>query len=241
MSTILKALRRIEEQKADGFERPLREDVVLAPVTRRRGSASGLIAIAAVAFAATVSVLTLLHDRDAARPVAVAAPAPAPAPTVSAPPPAEPPTARPPAAVAEAPVQMERAAPAAAAAPEAAVAEGGEPDDFVMLNPQARGRSPIAVVSEPPSPANGATAPKPTPAPAIRKAPAAPSTSLRVLRTSWHPHPEKRTAWVQMPGAAAQTVHEGDRIEGFVVREIEPAAVVLSGAAGEVRRGVGSP
>jgi hypothetical protein len=240
LSTILKALRRIEEQKADGFERPLREDVVLAPVTRRRGSASGLIAIAAVAFAATVSVLTLVHDRDAARPVAVAAPAPATAPAVSAPAPVEPPVALPRDALAEAPTEMERAAPAAAAAP-GAVAEGGEPDDFVMLNPQARGRSPIAVVSEPPPPAIGATAPKPTPAPAIRKAPAAPSASLRVLRTSWHPHPDKRTAWVQMPGAAAQTVHEGDRVGAFVVREIEPAAVVLSGAAGEVRRGVGSP
>src|SRR5262249_12781021 len=68
------------------------------------------------------------------------------------------------------------------------------------------------------------------------------ASSLRVLRTSWHPRPEKRVAWVQAPGAAApQAVHEGDRVEGWLVREIEPAAVVLSDGAGGIRRDVGSP
>jgi hypothetical protein len=101
-----------------------------------------------------------------------------------------------------------------------------------MLNPDARGRSPISVVSE-------RSAPSSPPA-ATKRVGAVPSP--RVLRTSWQPRPEKRTAWVQAPGAAAaQSVHEGDRVGGFLVREIEPAAVVLSDGAHEIRRSVGSP
>ena len=234
MSTILKALRRIEEGKADGLERPLREDVVLAPTARRRINPSALIAIAAVAFAATVAMLTWVHDRKAARVLAasrtaVSAQATSP---VSAPPRAVAPlqAAQPP---------QTRAEPAPSLPPhplEPSPAATAEPE-VVLLNPEARGASPIAVVSEsPPAPAPPIAA---RPAPPRAVPPSAPS--LRVLRTSWHPRPEKRVAWVQIEGAAAEAVHEGDRIGNWVVREIEPAAVVLSDGAGEIRRRVGSP
>jgi hypothetical protein len=233
LSTILKALRRIEEEKADGLERPLREDVVLAPAPRRRVNPSVLIAVAAVAFAATLALLTLVHDREAARAVAGAAAAAASAvPAVSAPTPAEVQAPQAPPAAAEvvrppAPVPTLRAT---------STAEEAEPD-VLLVNPDARGRSRIAVVSEREPAASAPIAAMPSP----KRTPAAPAASLRVLRTSWHPRPEKRTAWVQAPGAAtAQAVHEGDRIGGFVVREIEPAAVVLSDGTSEIRRSVGS-
>ena len=246
MSTILKALRRIEEEKADGLERPLREDVVLAPTGRRRVNPSALIAVAAVAFAATVALLTLVHDREAARARAAATAATASSATravsVAAAPPAERPAPRtvpveaaplaekpaPPAAPAGAEAVPTPSPPAAPAPPSAATAS----PEVVLLHPDARGQSPITVVSESP----------PAAAPPIAVRPAPTASSLRVLRTSWHPRPEKRIAWVQAPGAAAsQAVHEGDRVEGWLVREIEPAAVVLSDGAGEIRRSLGSP
>lgn len=254
MSTILKALRRIEEEKADGLERPLREDVVLAPTGRRRVNPSALIAVAAVAFAATVALLTWVHDREVARAraaataaaassvtraisVAAAPPAEKPAPRtvpVEAAPPAEKPA--PPAAPAGAEAVPTPPPPAAPATPSAATAS----PEVVLLHPDARGQSPITVVSESPPAAAPPIAVRPAPKRAAPPAPAA--SSLRVLRTSWHPRPEKRVAWVQAPGAAApQAVHEGDRVEGWLVREIEPAAVVLSDGAGEIRRSVGSP
>ena len=48
MSTILKALRRLEEQKSSATPRPLRDEVVLVPARRR--SRRGLIAAIAAAF-----------------------------------------------------------------------------------------------------------------------------------------------------------------------------------------------
>ena len=204
---------------------------MLAPAPRRRVNPSALIAVAAVAFAATLALLTLVHDREAARAVAAAAAASA-VPAVSAPAPAE-------AQAPQAPPTAVEVAhpPAPVATPRtASTAEQAEPD-VVLLNPDAQGRSRITVVSELPSTASAPTAAMPAP----KRAPSAPAASLRVLRTSWHPRPEKRTAWVQVPGAAtAQAVHEGDRIGGLVVREIEPAAVVLSDGTNEIRRRVGS-
>jgi len=235
LSTILKALRRIEEEKADGFERPLREDVVLAPTARRRVNPSSLIAVAAVAFAATVALLTLVHDREAARSRAAATAAASPAPrtvAVAAAPPAERPAPRTAPAAAE-PAPAPSPAPVA---PSAATADS----EVVLLNPDARGRSPIAVVSESPAPVAPPIAERPPPKRAVAPPPGAPS--LRVLRTSWHPRSEKRVAWVQATGSGApQAVHEGDRIDRWLVREIEPAAVVLSDGAEEIRRRVGSP
>jgi len=238
LSTILKALRRIEEQKARGAERPLREDVVFAPAARRRVATSVLVAVTAVAFALTLAGLTLLRggrsERDVSQPERAAAPVAAPVsaapPAQAAPTPVEPapraePTAPVPQVAAVAP-SPQVSAPSSAAARDAAASA-----EVVVVHPNAREPSPPRVESAGDAPPFAKrTAPK-------RVAAAAP---LRVVRTSWHPRPEKRAAWVQLSGAAtAVAVHEGDHVGSYVVREIEPAAVVFADGSVEIRRSVG--
>jgi hypothetical protein len=63
---------------------------------------------------------------------------------------------------------------------------------------------------------------------------------VRVTRTQWHPDPDRRIAWVEVEGKTAlREVREGERIGPYLVREIEPAAVLFSEGSVEVRREVG--
>ena len=66
------------------------------------------------------------------------------------------------------------------------------------------------------------------------------AVSVHVARTQWHPSPERRVAWIEVDGGAApREVHEGERIGSYVVREIEPAAVLFSEGGVSLRREVG--
>jgi hypothetical protein len=63
---------------------------------------------------------------------------------------------------------------------------------------------------------------------------------VRVERTQWHPSPERRVAWVEVEGMTAlREVREGERVGPYVVREIEPAAVLFADGNVELRREVG--
>jgi hypothetical protein len=63
---------------------------------------------------------------------------------------------------------------------------------------------------------------------------------VRVERTQWHPSPERRVAWVEVEGVTAlREVREGERVGPYVVRKIEPAAVLFADGSVELRREVG--
>ena len=56
--------------------------------------------------------------------------------------------------------------------------------------------------------------------------PAAPGVA--VLRTVWHPKPERRTAWLESPGEAApREYREGDHLGTLTLLRIEPSGVVF--------------
>ncbi|MDJ0864801.1 MAG: hypothetical protein QNK03_01750 [Myxococcota bacterium] len=64
---------------------------------------------------------------------------------------------------------------------------------------------------------------------------------MSVERTSWHPRPARRIAWVRLPGdATARELREGEKVGRFEVREIEPVAVLFSDGQIEFRRRVGA-
>ncbi len=63
---------------------------------------------------------------------------------------------------------------------------------------------------------------------------------LDVLRTVWHPHPERRLALVLLPGeSAARELREGETADGWTVLSIEPSSVVLLHDGVELRAAVG--
>ena len=62
-----------------------------------------------------------------------------------------------------------------------------------------------------------------------------------MLRTVWHPKPERRVARVQLPGMDEPVeVHEGDSVKSYLVKAIEPSGVLLEHGGRELRRSVGS-
>jgi hypothetical protein len=66
-----------------------------------------------------------------------------------------------------------------------------------------------------------------------------PPSGLRVVRTSWHPHADRRAAWVELGGSEAREVREGEQLGVWLVREIEPGGVVFADGMVELRRSVG--
>jgi hypothetical protein len=64
-------------------------------------------------------------------------------------------------------------------------------------------------------------------------------TPIRVVRTSWHPLPERRAAWVEWDGEGVREVREGGRVGPYQVREIEPEAVLFADGAALVRKRIG--
>jgi len=59
---------------------------------------------------------------------------------------------------------------------------------------------------------------------------------VSVLRTVWHPKPERRTALLEAPGdSTPREYHEGDRIGALTVLRIEPSAVVFERGGVEIR------
>ncbi len=62
-----------------------------------------------------------------------------------------------------------------------------------------------------------------------------------VLRTTWHPAPNRRSASVRLEATGELvTLREGDAIGGLVVREILPSSVLFQAGEVELRRRVGA-
>jgi hypothetical protein len=245
MSTILKALRRLEEQKSEAAARPLRDEVVLAP-TRRAAHGAPLrvvVAGAALAFAGAALFLALRREPAPEPDAADAMPTP---PAVAAAPPADTVTVA-----------------AAPKAPDALVPVPAAPQDFEIVRPDPTAAPrPLAPPPLPTIQDAVAAAPPPEAAPTSRrsaagaalpeyveepledtpepKAAAHAPAPVHVARTLWHPSPERRLAWVEVEGQTAlREVREGERVGPYVVREIEPAAVTFADGNVEMRREVG--
>jgi hypothetical protein len=250
MSTILKALRRLEEQKSATAQRPLRDEVVLAPGRKSRRTGIVVAIVAAAAFAMVGAALVALFDRvpDATS----RAEAPLAAVDVAAPP--EP--------AADARVAEEPATEVTVAAPEPNLrgievppvvpVPASEPD-FEIMRPESKPRPLIPSMKVDPGPTvEDAAAVRPG---SVRPGPAEPETAaeeieptpvargaapVHVQRTQWHPNPDHRVAWVEVEGTTAlREVREGEHIGPYVVRTIEPAAVLFSEGSVQVRREVG--
>ena len=69
---------------------------------------------------------------------------------------------------------------------------------------------------------------------------AALAPELAVLRTSWHPSPDRRLARVRITeGGAPREMREGETEGALHVMKIEPSAVVFMFQGREIRRSVG--
>ncbi|MEM7409558.1 MAG: hypothetical protein AAF430_04885 [Myxococcota bacterium] len=79
------------------------------------------------------------------------------------------------------------------------------------------------------------------PPPPPPEAPAASAPAFRVERTHWHPAADRRVAWLLLEGESeSRRLVEGDVLGELIVKQIEPAAIVLESATGEeLRRKIG--
>jgi hypothetical protein len=160
-------------------------------------------------------------------------PSASPPPVASEPPEAAPAEAEAPSGEPEALDPTASAEPAAALEP--AVAAGIEEPRIELIPERAAAQAPGAAEVLP-----SATAPF-QPAPAVARTAGPPSApGIEVLRTTWHPRPERRVARVRLAGRPAPLdVHEGDAVSTLVVKTIEPSGVLFLHGSQELRRGVG--
>ena len=214
MSTILKALRRLEQEKARGVVRPLREQIAVPMEPHRRWLpwvlAGGTLSLG-VALGATVmpswpggwvpSIPSRPAEVAAAEPVA-----PTPEPAVARTPE--------PARVATR-VEVYRVPP-----------PGTEPRPVTELE-----RDALLDVA----------AFKATHAgPVARQAPRVRVPQVSVMQTVWHPQTSQRTAQVAVENFDEPlSLREGDAVGSLVVKRIEPSAVVFLHGSVEIRQRVG--
>jgi hypothetical protein len=134
----------------------------------------------------------------------------------------------------ETPVRVARLEPRATA-PKAALpgrAAGGAEAGAVVAQPVLRSGEAEsdgdAVRVEPPRKHAARVAPPPAPA-------------ITVVRTVWHPKPDRRTAMLEAPGdAAPREYREGDRVGALTLLRIEPSGVVFDRDGVEVRQKIES-
>lgn len=254
MSTILKALRRLEQERAQAAGRPLREEVAAAipgePLVRPRVSRLALAAagIAALVLGAggTVAVVTLwAPSQGSPGPAAEAAPPP---PSLAGVPPEK---SRTDGDTEAAPA--EDAADAAVATAAAADPEAGSfvPEPPPRITASSSSDTPDVAVARPEDGPTGPSTSRPsssgTAAPERRSSrraslpfpsakPAAvpealseiPAPDLVVQRTTWHPDAERRSALVRMNDRVKPLrLREGDLVGPFVVMVIEPSGIVF--------------
>jgi hypothetical protein len=185
-------------------------------------------------------------------------------PRPSAPPAAVPPTPR------EAPVAAPEAAPAPAfARPQVAAAPAPAPSPEAQASapsgPQEEPHFEIVGAAAPPpapptpeprasiaraAPSAASVAPLPPTVAPERSAPrervpdvatVPPPPEVEVLRTVWHPNPERRHARVRVAGLAEPVdLREGDVVSTLVVKTIEPSGVIFLHGGRELRRTVGN-
>lgn len=257
MSTILKALRRLEGERRMAREgRALREEIVAlrpgevaAPRPARTFWWVGGVGLLLVAL--MVGGLLWLRERPAARapaPVArvePAAPAPEPARAAPEPPAAAPEPAPAPPADRAPPIEIAAAPSPPAPAPDAPVL-AGRPYRFPDPEPTPAFDAPPTRIAPASEAAAVAVEPDvPPPPPREPRAGAAqparpPAPAARVERTVWHPDPTRRLAVVRAPGGGAPvTLREGDALGDLVVRRVEPSGVVFLYRGEELRVFVG--
>jgi hypothetical protein len=288
VSTILKALKRLDEQRrADSLPKTLEEQLLASgarsadPAARRN---KWLLATGGALLGLSLVAGGWIYARSDKR-LELAAAAP-PAPAASAPPPAaaapqpSPRVASPAPPIYEAPraepevpsARIEEAAPsrqpqgaepaAALAATSALSAVAAEPrrDPAAQLPSQAAlaRRAPASAPEHsedtaPQEPQSQIARPAARDSGAEREtemrtaraddetgAPAPSLPGLRVERTQWHPNPEKRSALVAVgESGETQELHEGDALDGAVVKEIRPSGVLFVRDGVEFKRGVG--
>jgi hypothetical protein len=259
VSTILKALRRLEREKQPEPGKALRDEVVAFLPGEPQEPHSDRRLWWAVAGGVAILVLGLLwvasgeREREAgARSAVVPAPrpeaiAPAPAPAEEAPavpaPVAEMPSPRTPSTPHPAPEAREpTSSPAVARLDEPSSGAGARAPE--RAEPKARpyrlpDREPLqAFVAPVPAPVPEAA----PPAEAVGRAaePAAPQApEAHVESTTWHPDPSRRRAVVSAEGRAAVTLREGDAIGELVVLRVDPSGVVFLYQGREITRRVG--
>jgi hypothetical protein len=265
VSTILKALRRLEEDKtAPVGRRPLREEVVHTAYSPRPRRGAWALALGALAggVAVGVALLTVWPRGLAQEPSqqrVVRAPARAPEAA-----PAEPEVAphELSAAALASPVEVvarpqakplvvDEPVPVAAAEPELSTERGGFAASVsapaVASPPPAVAAAAAAREAPSTSPALPSTSPedaawRESEANAGRAAESAPpmARGIRVEQTFWHPRPDRRVAVLALPGREQPLrVHEGDAVGALVVSEIEPSGVVFTRQGQRVRRALG--
>ncbi len=194
---------------------------------------------------------------NSASPDAAARPPDRPAtPVVAAPPPTRAPSSPTPAA-STAPPAASRTAPSPVAPSTQASRDVPEPSGVpiaalpVIDLPE---EEPPAAVSAPPEPAASVPA-EPAPessAAAVAEVPARPGlgnvvvsdaaerVDVKVLKTVWHPKPDRRSARLELSNRESPVeVHESDLVEGYVVEEITPSKVLLSKDGVTLTRRVG--
>ncbi len=252
MSTILKALRRLEEQKSAASPRPLRDEVVLVPARRRARSGVVVALVAAFAFAVLGGTGVWLLDRTQAQ---TEVPRAASAIDVAAPPSMAPMAAVEPERATEVTVASQDPMVTAAQAPSVPIPTA-VPDFEVVRRRVDSQRALAAAVEEAVTvesrevavarPSGAAPLPDTEPGfvdeaiPAARVTRSQRQAPIRVERTQWHPSPERRVAWVEIDGVTAlREVREGERVGPYVVRVIEPAAVSFADGSSLLRREVG--
>lgn len=274
MSTILKALRRLEEEKAARHARGLRDEVVSPPRAPAPGGAAPpgarvrLVAPVLGGAAAALAVagglaFAFWPSGDTPTPTGVASGAPSPG-LPGAPAPAPPAVAAAPHADLPAPAPGAAAAPAAAAAPEPAPLGSPAPSlpayvpsPTVAVAPTRPRVAPRRPAAPPGSDAALEGLPGRTvdvrradeswldePPPRAEERVAVVERSggpdVVVSRLVWHPAAERRVAFVDPAGGGARReVREGDYVEDYVVRRIEPSLVVFARDGVEVRRRIG--
>jgi len=269
VSTILRALQRVEGEKGGDAEMGgLREGVVSPgePLVRE-GRDRWRIGIAA-----SLAVLLLgfflwwmipgeevtepsapISAEVATSPPPVAAAPPESRPRIAAPPPPPPvevPAPRP--VAAEPPPPVEEPAPqlaqppppVAAAPPESRprIAAPPPPPPVEVPAPRPVAAPPLSSVEEPAPPKPVSKVPPP---PAAKPPPPARVATVRppkvtVVKTVWHPVPERRVARIEMEGYKEPLdLHEGDAVGTLVVAEIQPSGVVFLHGGEKLHRKVG--
>jgi hypothetical protein len=156
----------------------------------------------------------------------------------AAPDPGAPPKAAPPAASPAPAPAAHSAAPATAPAPPRARGEVPR----IELAPEAPERAESAPAAAAPAQASPARAPAVAAAPRAEPRAGLAPPAVEVLRTTWHPHPDRRVARIRIAGFAAPLeVREGDAVSTLVVKTIEPSGVLFLHGGEELRRGIGKP